>query len=104
MLKSQGRAVPIFLVGTKADLASDRAVSEKERQAKAKAWGGCPSFEISSKAEGAGVNDLFGKMVQSVLAATGDPSMGGGGGSVMGAGRLPVSDTTLYKKKRCALM
>ena len=95
--------MPIFLVGTKADLASDRAVSEKERLAKAKAWGGCPSFEISSKTEGAGVDDLFGKMVLSVLAATGDDSKGGGGGSVMGAGRLPVSDTTLYKKKRCGI-
>ena len=104
VLRSQGRAVPIFLVGTKADLASDRAVSEKERLAKAKAWGGCPSFEISSKAEGAGVNDLFCKMVQSVLVATGDQGLGGGGGSVMGAGRLPVTDTQLYKKKKCAFM
>lgn len=104
MLKAQGpHAVPIFLVGTKADLASDRAVSEKERVAKAKAWG-CLSFEVSSKENGAGVNEVFEKMVQAVLAVSGDPTKGGGGGSVLGAGKLPVSDTMIYKKKKCAFM
>eukprot|EP00158_Paraphelidium_tribonemae_P010097 Partr_v1_DN3314_c0_g1_i1_m60521 putative member of RAS oncogene family len=104
ILKAQGpQPVPIFLVGTKADLASDRAVSEKERLAKAKAWG-CLSYEVSSKSSEAGVADVFHTMVQAVLANSADPTKGGGGGSVLGAGRLPVSDTLIYKKKRCAFM
>jgi GTPase SAR1 family protein len=104
ILKAQGpQPVPIFLVGTKADLASDRAVSEKERLAKAKAWG-CLSYEVSSKSSEAGVAEVFHTMVQAVLANSADPTKGGGGGSVLGAGRLPVSDTLIYKKKRCAFM
>lgn len=104
ILKAQGpQPVPIFLVGTKADLASDRAVSEKERLAKAKAWGTL-SFEVSSKANGDGVNSVFEKMVEAVLTVSQDPTKGGGGGSVLGAGKLPVSDTMIYKKKRCAFM
>ena len=102
VLRAQaGRPVPIFLVGTKSDLSGDRAVSEKERNAKARQWG-CHSFEVSSKTN-AGVNDVFERMVQAVLAVS-EPEKGGGGGSVMGAGRQPVSDTRIYKKKACAIM
>ena len=100
VLKAQGpeRMVPIFLVGTKADLGSDRAVSEKERLAKARAWN-CLSFEISSKTN-TGVEDVFEKIVQAVLATSDDPTKGGGGGSVLGAGRVTASDTVVYKKPR----
>lgn len=38
--------VPIFLIGTKCDLAEDRAVEVCERTAKARLWGS-PSFECS---------------------------------------------------------
>ena len=103
ILRAQGgRPVPIFLVGTKADLATDRAVSEKERVAKARQWG-CQSFEVSSKAN-SGVTEAFEKVVQAVLAVSGDPLLGGRGGSVMGAGRTPQSDTRPYKKKACVVM
>ena len=104
ILKAQGaQPVPVFLVGTKADLAGDRAVSEKERLAKAKAWGTL-SFEVSSKTNGDSVSEVFEKMVQAVLAVSQDPTKGGGGGSVLGAGRLPVSDTLVYKKKKCGIV
>jgi GTPase SAR1 family protein len=104
VLRAQGpRSVPIFLVGTKADLAADRAVSEKERIAKGKAWG-CATFEVSAKSSANGVADVFDKMVQAVLMVSSDPTKGGSGGSVLGAGRLPVSDTVIYKKKKCAFM
>ena len=102
VLRAQaGRPVPIFLVGTKADLASDRAVSEKERNAKARQWG-CLSFEVSSKSN-QGVNEVFEKMVQAVLSVS-EPEKGAGGGSVMGAGKAPVSETRIYKKRSCAIM
>jgi GTPase SAR1 family protein len=103
IIKAQGgRQVPVFLVGTKADLASDRAVSEKERLAKARAWG-CQSFEVSSKTD-TGVNDAFEKIVQAVLAVSSDPAKGGGGGSVLGAGRAPQSETIVRKQKKCVFM
>jgi GTPase SAR1 family protein len=97
-----GRPVPVFLVGTKADLSSDRAVSEKERLAKARQWG-CQSFEVSSKSN-TGVTEVFERLVQAVLAVSSDPTKGGGGGSVLGAGRTPQSDTRIYKKKTCLFM
>jgi len=80
--------VPIFLVGTKADLASDRAVSEKERLAKARAWG-CKSFEVSAKTN-AGVEELFQALIVEVLGGSGgaESAKGSGGGSVLGAGRV----------------
>lgn len=104
IMKAQnGRSVPIFLVGTKVDLASDRAVSEKERLAKARQWG-CQSFEVSSKAN-QGVEDVFTKLVQDILSVTSDPTKGGGGGSVMGAGRVPVADgAQVYQKKKCIFL
>ena len=98
-----GRLVPIFLVGTKADLAADRAVSEKERLAKARAWG-CKSFEVSAKANGKGVTDMFEEMVQAVLQSTGDFSKGSGGGGVMGAGLTPADPLGARKKKTCSFL
>ena len=79
--------VPIFLVGTKADLAGDRAVSEKERLAKARAWG-CKSFEVSAKTN-AGIEELFQALIVEVLGGSGgaESAKGSGGGSVLGAGR-----------------
>jgi GTPase SAR1 family protein len=103
IIKAQGgRQVPVFLVGTKADLASDRAVSDKERLAKARAWG-CQSFEVSAKTD-VGVSDVFEKIVQAILAVTADPSKGAGGGGVMGAGRTPLNDTMVPKKKTCIFL
>lgn len=104
IIKAQnGNPVPIFLVGTKADLASDRAVSEKERLAKARQWN-CLSFEVSSKAN-IGVEEVFNQMVQAILASTTDPTKGGGGGSVLGAGRTPAPDGSVtYKKKGCLFL
>ena len=85
-----GPRVPIFLVGTKADLAGDRAVSEKERLAKARAWG-CKSFEVSAKTN-VGIEELFQALIVEILGASGgaESAKGAGGGSVLGAGR-PVS-------------
>jgi small GTP-binding protein len=103
IIKAQGgRQVPVFLVGTKADLASDRAVSDKERLAKARAWG-CQSFEVSAKTD-VGVSDVFEKIVQAILAVSADPSKGAGGGGVMGAGRTPLNDTMVPKKKTCIFL
>ena len=73
-----GRPVPIFLVGTKADLADDRAVSDKERLAKARAWA-TKSFEVSAKAD-AGVTEVFTELVSAALQACGDMNKGSGGG------------------------
>jgi len=86
LAKLAGRPVPFFLVGTKKDLAGDRAVSDKERVAKARTWG-CESFEISSK-ENEGVAEVFERMAQAVLAVSGDK--GTGPGSVVGAGKVMI--------------
>ena len=91
------------LVGTKADLATDRAVSEKERAAKARAWG-CKSVEVSAKTN-VGIDEAFTAIITDVL--TGDATKGSGGGSVLGAGRTPASElhTALPpKKKACAFL
>ena len=72
--KLAGRPVPFFLIGTKKDLSSDRAVSEKERTAKAAKWG-CQSFEVSSKTD-EGVSEVFERMAQAILAVSGDTSKG----------------------------
>jgi hypothetical protein len=77
-------------------------VSEKERLAKARAWG-CQSFEVSAKTD-SGVSDVFEKIVQAILAVSSDPTKGGGGGSVLGAGRVPTSDTVVHKKKTCIFL
>jgi GTPase SAR1 family protein len=103
ILKAQGRPVPIYLVGTKADLASDRAVSEKERAAKARAWG-CKSVEVSAKTN-VGIDEAFTAIITDVL--TGDATKGSGGGSVLGAGRTPSSELHSAlppKKKACAFL
>ena len=111
ILRAQGpRSVPLFLVGTKADLSGDRAVSDKERQAKARAWG-CQSFEISSKTN-EGVNECFAAMVMAILAVNVDPGKGGSGGSVLGAGKTPTGGAEalaggaapVFKKKACIFM
>ena len=98
-----GRPIPVFLVGTKKDLAADRAVSEKERSAKARQWN-CQSFEVSSKTN-EGVDAVFEQMVQAVLSVSSDPTKGGGGGSVLGAGQTPVRDEErTFKKKKCSIL
>lgn len=91
IIKAQnGRNVPIFLVGTKKDLDTDRAVSDKERLAKARQWGPtCQSFEVSSRTN-EGVAEVFDAIVKGVLATSTDPLKGGGAGSVLGAGRVVV--------------
>lgn len=102
IMKAQGKAVPVFLVGTKADLAGDRAVSEKERLAKAKAWN-CKSFEVSAKTN-VGVYEVFEGIIGEVLGGSDAGAKGTGGGSVLGAGRAAQNDvTTIHKvaKKRC---
>lgn len=91
-----GRAVPFILVGTKADLAGDRAVTERERGAKAKAWG-CASFEVSAKTN-SGVADAFAAVIEAVARA--DGSKGTGGGSVMGAGRTTHAELAAPARKR----
>lgn len=92
------------MVGTKKDLESDRAVSEKERQAKARAWN-CQTYEVSSKTN-AGVAEVFEKMVQAVLAMSSDPAKGGSGGSVLGAGKSAAAGdgSMTFKKKACKLL
>ena len=98
-----GKMVPIFLVGTKADIASDRAVSEKERLAKARAWN-CKSFEVSAKAN-TGVAEVFQEMVLSVLQSCGDFTKGSVGGSVLGAGQTSALDSLqIRKRKTCAFL
>eukprot|EP01138_Halocafeteria_seosinensis_P005837 gb/GECG01005966.1/.p1 GENE.gb/GECG01005966.1/~~gb/GECG01005966.1/.p1 ORF type:complete len:143 (+),score=20.82 gb/GECG01005966.1/:1-429(+) len=97
---------PIFLVGTKSDLESDRAVAAIERNSKAREWG-VPSFEVSSK-DNIGVDEVFTKMVQEVLRQSVDPQKGGGGGSVMGAGRTPEERNAKPeggdRKKKCSIL
>ncbi len=88
---------PIFLIGTKADLEDDRAVTVQERKAKAKAWG-ARSFEVSAKTD-SGVKDVFQEMIKAVLASSINPSKGGAGGSVMGAGRTPARKDAAPAKK-----
>jgi GTPase SAR1 family protein len=92
--------VPIFLVGTKADLAGDRAVSEKERLAKARAWN-CQSFEVSAKTGRQGVKDVFEGMANAIVQIDSYKGMGGGG-SVMGAGITPADPLNARKKKGCS--
>ncbi len=109
MRAQRGRPnVPIFLVGTKKDLDSDRAVSDKERLAKARQWGPtCKTFEISSRTND-GVDDCFEALVLAILNTSTDPSKGGGGsGGVMGAGKSAAINTgepEMFKPKRCGFM
>ena len=99
ILKAQGgKAIPILLVGTKADLASDRAVSEKERLAKAKDWA-CESVEVSAKTD-SGVLEAFAQLVGAVAAS--DAAKGSGGGSVLGAGSKAVGYAPAPRRKMCA--
>lgn len=92
ILKAQAakgkKAPPVFLVGTKADLDGDRAVTVQERKAKGKAWSS-RTFEVSAKTD-AGVKEVFQEMMKAILASSVDPSKGSGGGSVMGAGKTPA--------------
>lgn len=98
-----GRPVPIFLVGTKKDLAGDRAVSDKERVAKSRQWN-CQSYEVSAKSND-GIDEVFERMIQQVLALASDPTKGGGGGSVLGAGKLPApEEARTFKKKTCSML
>lgn len=91
-------------MGTKSDLDSDRAVAAIERNSKAREWQ-CQSFEVSSK-ENIGVDEVFTKMVQEILKTSVDPQKGGGGGSVMGAGKTPEQRDTKPKErgKKCAIL
>jgi Ras-related protein Rap-1B len=101
ILRAQGgRMVPIFLVGTKADLAADRAVSEKERLAKARSWN-CRSYEISSKVSQQGVKEVFEQMGNDIVQIDMNKGLGGGG-SVMGAGITPADPLNARKKKGCS--
>lgn len=110
VLKAQGgRNIPIFLVGTKKDLASDRAVSDKERLAKARQWGpATQSFEVSSRTN-EGVSEVFEKIVTAVLATSTDATKGGAAGSVLGAGKVVVGGddakpTTFTKPRVCVFL
>lgn len=98
--------LPVFLVGTKADLASDRAVSDKERLAKARQWN-CQTFEVSSKTN-EGVNEVFERMVAAILASSTDPTKGSGAHSVLGAGKEVAGDVfpgvSTAKPKRCIFL
>ena len=103
ILRAQmGRMVPIFLVGTKADLADDRAVSEKERLAKARSWN-CKSFEVSAKTN-LGVAPVFDEMITTILQTSGDFSKGSSGGSLLGAGITPVAEGSGRKKRGCTIL
>jgi GTPase SAR1 family protein len=104
ILKAQaGKTVPVFLIGTKADLAGDRAVSEKERLAKARAWN-CKSFEVSAKTN-AGVQQAFDELIAEVLTLSGDVNKGQGGGSVLGVASAAVVDAPITRKRRmCSIM
>jgi hypothetical protein len=75
-----------------------------ERAAKGREWGDAPTFEVSSKTA-AGVDEVFTRAVQAVLAGAVDPGKGGAGGSVMGAGRTPAQASTEPKKdKKCTII
>lgn len=96
----QNRKVPIFLVGTKADLGHDRAVSERERIAKAKQWE-TQSFEVSAKTN-TGVANVFNALIEEILNTSGNLELGSGGGSVMGAGSTAGEASLISRRrKRC---
>lgn len=102
---ARGRRVPIFLVGTKADLASERSVSEKEAKAKAKAWDS-KYFECSAKTS-TNIEPIFVELVREVLSTTTDPTKGGGGGSVFAGGAAPKVETVKpaeTKRSRCSIL
>lgn len=102
MRAQAGKRVPIFLVGTKKDLAKDRAVSEKEREAKARMWG-VQSYEISSMTN-EGVTEVFERMAEDIIASNADGSKGTGGGSVLGAGKATQTELLPPKRKTCTFL
>lgn len=97
--------IPMVLVGTKADLFSDRAVSEKERNAKARAWG-CKSFEVSAKTN-TGVAELFDSLISDIVGGAGNDK-GASGGSVLGAGMrvqgMGLPELAPSKKRACEIV
>lgn len=97
--------IPMVLVGTKADLFSDRAVSEKERNAKARAWG-CKSFEVSAKTN-TGVAELFDALISDIVGGAGNDK-GASGGSVLGAGMrvqgMGLPELAPSKKRACEIV
>ncbi|KAL2917074.1 hypothetical protein HK105_203506 [Polyrhizophydium stewartii] len=83
--------VPFILVGNKADLTSDRQVSTREGELKAKEWG-CPYMETSAKTR-QNVDEAFCKLMRSIR----DRKEAKGGGKA-GASKAPK------KKSSCMLL
>ena len=108
ILREQKRAVPIFLIGSKSDLSSQRAVTASEAQAKAAKWGAtCKFFEVSAMT-GANIADVFEAITETVLETTTDPSKGAGGGSIFAggvAGSTPETEAAAGKsQRRCTIL
>ncbi len=107
ILREQKKGVPIFLIGTKADLATQRAVTASEANAKRAKWGPtCQFFEVSAMT-GANVADVFEAITEVVLETTSDPSKGAGGGSIFAggvAGSTPESEAAPKASRRCSIL
>ena len=82
------KAIPFLLVGNKVDLASDRAVTEKEAQHLARTFGDCQYLETSAKTNGR-VKEAFESIVRSAIKSM---DGGSGGGKSCGVFGIDASE------------
>lgn len=99
------RYVPFLLLGNKCDLESERAVTQEEAKKRAAEFNEAQFIEASAKTN-KNVREAFELILRTILKRSSDPTKGGGGGTVMGAGQAPRAPAPAEPKKKnpCVLL